>query len=334
MAINKNALLRFQTLDRCFKNSGRRYSINDLLEVVNDALLEDNPKSNGIQIRQLRKDISFMKSEAGYNAPIETIPGEKKKPSYCYSDPKFSINNSPLNETEAQQLKNVLQLFNRFEGSPGFEWISEIGAILKDSFGLKTDSEKVISFESNVDYSGYDFITPFFNAIINKRILKIKYAPFGKEPFEVDFHPYFLKQYNNRWFVLGFNELLSIETWNFALDRIQNVSEIDGNYRDTKLDFEYYFSEIIGVTKPEGRKEEIVELKFSSPLAPYIKTKPLHQSQKHYPIENGLLVKCKLIINYELEQLILSYGEGVEVLAPEYFRDIIANRIKSSASKY
>jgi predicted DNA-binding transcriptional regulator YafY len=334
MAVIKNALLRYQTLDRCLRNTGRRYSVNDLLNEVNEALIEDNPKSNGIQIRQLRDDIAFMRSEAGYNAPIETVAGDGKKHYYFYSDPKFSINNSPLNTTEANQLKNALTLLQRFEDSPGFEWIAEINVTLKDTFGLKSDSPKVIAFESNLDYSGYNLITPVFNAIVNKRILKVNYAPFGKEPFELEFHPYYLKQYNSRWFVFGFNTLLEVETWNLALDRIKEVKEVDGQYRETKMDWEYYFSEIIGVTKPLDGKEETIELLFSENLAPYIKTKPLHQSQKDYPHEKGLLIRYKLITNYELEQLILSFGESVEVLSPEHLRNKLAERLKTASNHY
>ena len=142
MSITKNAFLRYQTLDRCFKNNGRNYLIADLLEEVNTALFDDNPSNNGIQIRQLRDDIKFMKSEAGFNAPIESRVIDGKKHAYFYFDPNFSISNMPINETELLQFKNALTLLSRFEGSPGFEWISEVSVILKDSFGLKTNNEK------------------------------------------------------------------------------------------------------------------------------------------------------------------------------------------------
>lgn len=173
LSITKNAFLKYQTLDRCFKNNGRNYLIADLLEEVNTALFDDNPSNNGIQIRQLRDDIKFMKSEAGFNAPIESRVIDGKKHAYFYIDPNFSISNMPINETELLQFKNALTLLSRFEGSPGFEWISEVSVILKDSFGLKTNNEKVISFERNLDYTGENFITLLFNAIVNKRVLSI-----------------------------------------------------------------------------------------------------------------------------------------------------------------
>jgi predicted DNA-binding transcriptional regulator YafY len=334
MSITKNALLRYQTLDKCFRNTGKSYLIDDLLEAVNNALYEDNNESSGIKIRQLRDDIRFMRSEIGYAAPIETKVINGKKEAYFYSDPKFSINSSPLNNTEITQFKTVLTMLNRFEGSPGFEWMSEIAVILKDTLGNQIENEKVISFESNTDYVGYKYITKIFNAIINKSVLKIEYAPFGKEKSTYEFHPYYLKQFNNRWFAFGMHDEIGISTWNVALDRIEAISDSTKKYIENTNDWEYYFSEIYGVTKPKDKVEEIIELFFSSEQAPYIITKPLHQSQKHYPQENGLLVKLKLIPNFDFEQLILSFGERVKVISPVDFKERIYSRIKASIENY
>ena len=95
-----------------------------------------------------------------------------------------------------------------------------MSVILKDMFHLKSNDKKVISFEGNLDYTGYEFIAPLFNAIVNKRVLQIHYTPFGKDAQELNFHPYHLKQYNNRWFVFGLNKDFEVPTWNLALYRI------------------------------------------------------------------------------------------------------------------
>ena len=71
MPVTKNALKRYIALDKCFSNSGRRYSLDDLLQNVNDSLSEQDPNSTGISIRTLRYDIEFMRSVDGYDAPIE-----------------------------------------------------------------------------------------------------------------------------------------------------------------------------------------------------------------------------------------------------------------------
>jgi len=109
MPINKNGVLRYNALDKCLSNPGREYFFDDLMNEVNNALLMEDPKSTGIQIRQLRKDIQFMKSEAGYSAPILAYR-YMKKAFYRYEDLSFSINNSPLNQLEANQLKSALAI--------------------------------------------------------------------------------------------------------------------------------------------------------------------------------------------------------------------------------
>jgi predicted DNA-binding transcriptional regulator YafY len=334
MTVIKNAFLRYQTLDRCFKNNGRKYLIDNLLEEVNTALFDDNPSNSGIQIRQLRDDIKYMKSERGFNAPIDSKVIDGKKHAYFYSDPNFSINNMPINETEVLQFKNALTLLSRFEGSPGFEWISEVSVILKDSFGLKTNNEKVISFERNLDYTGENYISQLFNAIVNKRVLSIEYEPFGQERSAIHFHPYFLKQYNNRWFVFGLNEENNIATWNLALDRIKSLEEIHKSYRQNETDWDFHFSSIYGVSKPFDKNEEEIHLLFSKRQAPYIITKPIHETQKHYEVEEGLLVKIKVVPNFELEQLILSFGDGVKVVSPIHLREKIFSRIQNSLNQY
>ena len=334
MSIIKNALLRYQTLDRCFKNTGRSYLIEDLLEEVNQTLFDENPENSGIQVRQLREDIRFMRSELGYSAPIESRVISGKKHAYFYTEPTFSINNSPLNITEAEQLKSVLTLLNRFQGNPGFEWLTEMSVILKDTFSLKSNSKKAISFEGNIDYTGYEFITPLFNAIVNNRVLKINYTPFGQDEIQLTFHPYHLKQFNNRWFVFGLNANLNAPSWNLALDRITNIVEIQDVYVEDFTDWDYFFSEIIGVSKPFDQNEEEIHLLFSKRQAPYIITKPIHETQKHYELEDGLLVKIKVIPNFELEQLILSFGEGVKVLLPVHLIEKISDRIELSLAQY
>jgi len=334
MSIIKNALLRYQTLDRCFKNTGRSYLIDELLEEVNQVLIDENPYNSGIQIRQLREDIRFMKSELGYSAPIETRVISGKKHAYFYNEPTFSINNSPLNSTEAEQLKSVLTLLNRFQGNPGFEWLTELSVILKDTFSLKSNSKKAISFEGNIDYTGYEFITPLFNAIVNNRVLRINYTPFGQDEIQLTFHPHHLKQFNNRWFVFGLNANLNVPAWNLALDRITNIIEIQDGYVEDFTDWDYFFSEIIGVSKPYQTDDVEVQLLFSAKQSPYIKTKPIHETQKHYEVEEGLLVKIKVIPNFELEQLILSFGDGVKVVSPIHLREKIFFRIQNSLNQY
>lgn len=334
MAVNKNALIRYQVLDKCFRNPGKMYFIENLLEECNAALYELNPTSNGIQRRQLFEDFKFMQSEQGWSVPLDKHKFGRKV-YYRYSDLDFSINNQPLNETEANQIKSALMILSRFTGTPQFEWVKEIIPAIEDKLGLVNKEKEVISFDANIDLKGIDFLSPIFNAIINKRVLNILYKDFKSiEPYTITFHPYYIKQYNNRWFVLGNNPERDTPYWNIALDRIENISETNFEYVNTEIDWEDYFYDIIGVTIPEIKNLQEVVLEFSPEQAPYITTKPLHPSQKHKIGENGLTVRLNVIPNYELERLILSFGDSVKVISPTSLREKISDRLQKASEKY
>lgn len=334
MSINKNALIRYQVLDRCFSNTGRMYFWEDLLEECNNALTDFDPKSGGIQRRQLFDDIRFMESEAGWSAPINRIRFGRKV-YYRYEDLTFSISNQPLNDSEVEQIKSALQIFSRFSGTPQFEWVNEMIPMLETKLGLIERKDEIINFDANIDLKGINYLTPLFNAIVNKRVLQIKYKDFkSSEPYEVVFNPYYLKQYNNRWFVFGLNFENQNPYWNLALDRIEDIQETAKKYKSSKIDWDEYFYDIVGVTRPLGVELQEVVLKFSSDVAPYVVTKPIHPSQKHKHDSSGLEVKIKVIPNYELERLILSFGEQVKVISPSSFKKQIIKRVKLAAELY
>ena len=117
---------------------------------------------------------------------------------------------------------------------------------------------------------------------------------------------------------------------NLALDRITTVGEIPKKYIPNEtIDFNEYFEDIVGVTLSNDGKIQNIVLQVNNELFPYIKTKPIHGSQKLK--ERGpkhTLISLDLIPNYELESIILSYGEGMQVLKPLSLRDKIKTRIE------
>lgn len=338
MPVNKSALIRYQTLDRCFRNTGRNFFFEDLQEEINKVLMEIDPSGNGISRRQLLYDIGFMEGSDGWEIPLERIRVGRKLV-FRYSDPNFSINNQPLNQTEIKQIESALFILSRFQGLPQFEWISEMIPMLENKLGISGENRKVIAYDSNIDYQGYDKIAPLFNAIINKRVLEITYKDFkSPKAYVVVFHPHYLKQYNNRWFVFGKNENppkenSSVEVWTLSLDRIQSIAESNFTYLDSMRDWEAYFDDIIGVTRFPDKSPEEVKLLFSSDIAPYAFTKPLHLSQKPKWLDCGELeIRITVIPNYELESVILSFGEKVKVLEPEWMRTKIKDRWTSAVN--
>jgi predicted DNA-binding transcriptional regulator YafY len=334
MATNKNATIRYQTLDRCFRNPGRKYNIEDLVNACNEALLDVDPLSSGIKKRQVYDDIKFMQDSRGFDAPIETYK-DGRNAYYRYEDLGFSINNQPLNEQEAQQLKESLLTLRRFKGLPQFDWMEELSARLEHTFQLKS-SQNVISFEENLFLTGREFISPIYNAIVNQKALNIVYQSFKQEEsVELEFHPYHLKQYNNRWFVFGIVTGNTNMT-NLPLDRIFSIDESNNKYvPNDSVDFEEYFEDVIGVSVPNSSVLQKVMLKIDRELWPYIKTKPLHGSQKVKQETNEFtLIQLEVHLNYELESLILSRGEAIVVLEPAELREKVKKRIQQLLNKY
>jgi len=335
MSINKKALTRFLAYDRLLRKQGRKYTWKELLEAANEALAEEG--LTGIGKTQFYGDMQYMQFSE-WKAPVETEqdPQDKRIKYFFYEDPEYSISKQPLNESEISQLKSAITVLTRFKGMPQFEWINEIIPAIETKLGLITLEHDVISFESNLDYEGLIYITPIFNAIINKRVLRISYQDFKYPvPYDVEFHPAHLKQYNNRWFTFGYNPSRPSIIQNLALDRIKEVEEIRGeNVRD-EIDWEDYFSDFIGVSKREGETVEIRIFITDEEQAAYIRTKPMHQTQKQVKqVEGGFETSIKVIPNYELEKLILSFGERVKVVEPEEFRERISEKVRRMGELY
>ncbi|MDR2914359.1 MAG: WYL domain-containing protein, partial [Tannerella sp.] len=281
MATNKHAQIRYHALDRCFSNPGRQYFIEDLIEACNNAIYDHAGIIDGVKKRQVQEDIAFMESEAGWSIPLAKLRNGKRI-YYRYEDIRYSINNQPLNETEVNQLKETIYMLNRFKGMPQFGWMEEILARLENTFKLRGGTVNAVGFEHNPYLKGLNLFSDLFNAIVNKQTLCITYKKFGREAKEYIFHPYFLKQYNNRWFLFGLCEHLKEKRpiTNLALDRMEHINYAKIPYIENEaIEFNEYFEDVIGVTVYEKDLEKVT-LEIDNILFPYVETKPLHGSQK------------------------------------------------------
>lgn len=326
------ALIRYWAYDKCLKNQGVKYTWVDLQRIANEDL--DDRGYLPIGKTQFFKDIKALKAPP-WNAPIETykVAGQSY---YHYTDSNYSIRKQELTEIEAQQLKSALMVLSRFKGMPQFDWVHEIIPKIEQSFKLGERKGTIIGFDQNIDLKGIEYLGELFNTILFKKVVKVKYKSFTNDQIENQIlHPYYLKQYNNRWFLFGKNPRYDGLT-NLALDRIEEIIEQPLTYiENTDYDFDEYFEDIIGVTKPVGKHLEIVKLWFSFKQAPYILTKPLHGSQKKKSFdETGLIVTIEVIPNVELEQLILRHGQNCKVLEPVDLRLRIQQRLNEALENY
>lgn len=334
MATNKHAQIRYQALDKCFSNAGRMYFLKDLLHVCNTALMDYAPSSSGIARRQLFEDIRFMESEQGWSIPLERYK-HGRQVYYRYADLGFSINNQPLNDSEAGQLRETLLTLSRFKGMPQFGWMEELIAKLESGLGLFSRAQGIMQFEDNSYLHGTEYLTPIFNAIANCRVLAVSYQGFKQPtPSFIEFHPYLLKEYNSRWFAFGWNTAAKAIS-NLALDRIVELNETANEFRSNDIDFEDYFHDVVGVTVNLEAPVEQVLIRVSPSLWPYVESKPLHGSQRVLTRnEEGIVMELKVQVNFELIALLFSYGEELKVDAPSHLVSRLIGKAQTLLNNY
>ncbi len=328
MANTKDYSIREMILDRRLSD-GSMYTIHELMDYCNEelSLRGEKPISSRSTIHYDLDEISNK-----YKVVIDNIK-KGHQVYYCYHDCRFSIYRHELTEEEYNQLSQTINILKRFRGMPQFEWIEEFDA--RFTMSLKNNVKRpIVGFDDNPYNKGMEFFTPLFKAISDKRVIQLTYRSFKqKEPIVRAIHPYFLKEYNNRWFLFCLDNN-NQHIYNFALDRIEHIERLPLKYIDCDEDWNEYFDDVIGVTHQEGKPIKI-QLQVTLQQLPYIETKPLHGSQKVLSRnDEGAIIQIEVLPNFELEQLILSFGEKVEVLFPAHFREKIKERIRKSLENY
>lgn len=328
MATNKSALIRYKTIDQCLQNRFRKWTLEDLIEKVSEALYEFEGITTGISKRTIQGDIQFMRSDKlGYNAPIVVLD----RKFYTYSDADYSITQSPIKEEDVDKMKEIVSLLKQFNGFQYFDEMSELIAKLENNiYKSSKKTPNYIQFEDNKQLKGIDHLNGLYQAILHQKPLLIEYKSFKSTEAKKDiYHPYLLKEYRNRWFLICRNNkgkfLITL-----ALDRIEAFYELDSKlFKPYEgIDFDTYFNECIGVTRSEKDRPQKIILKFNIRNAPYVLTKPLHHTQQVInEDENGLIVRIDVIPNFELEREILGFGENIEVLGPRNLKKAINRRI-------
>ncbi len=327
MATSKHASIRYGVLDKCLQKKDENNTQANLRALCCDAIAYKDPKyeSAEISLRTFRADIKYLKEFAEeHDVKLETKLGSKGY-YYYYSDSDFSIYKNQLSDSEVGQLKCAMQLLSRFRGLPEYDGIADIGAKLEEKYGIVSRGETYVEYE-HVESIGEEMMADICNFIIKQQPLRISYMPYGKEEREWIIHPYLLKEYNNRWFLFGYNENEQ-RISNVPLDRIRADYELVPNtfIPNTFVDFETYFSDVVGVTVKGDTPTEIT-LKASENRFPYIESKPIHGSQELKDLGQRLF-SIRVKPNRELDSLILSFGGDLEILSPEWYRDRIKRMV-------
>jgi predicted DNA-binding transcriptional regulator YafY len=319
MSQTKEAYLRYRIIDRILVNH-KEATLRDLQLEIEDVL------GKSVSDRTVKRDIEAMRfdTELKFNAPIVY---DRRDRIYYYDVKGYSINKLPLAEEDMNFLflaRGILEQFSNSDILAGVE-----GAIQKITDHMRirektTQSElsDYIDFENVPGMAGSEYLGPLLNHIRQKQVIRLTYKAFNSPKSTPHvFHPYLLKEYQNRWYVFGYEEY-----WDalriYGLDRITEIKPEPGKkFKEPSSPPKEYFRNIIGVTRFEDTEPEKIRLKFSKQQAPYVLSQPLHESQVvEEANEEFTIITLNVHTSPELEILLLGWGSEVEVLEPEQLR--------------
>lgn len=331
MPVNKNVYRRYKIIDSCLRDLNRTYTYDSLLEVVNTKLQYADCET--IKIRQLKYDINEFESKEEF---VKTKQGKKRVLRYENTDCPFPFNY--LNDWIKTSIDDMQKLLAEpeFSDKPIFRSMSMLISHIPVLLSSNIES-KFLEFDDNPFLKGVEYFDRLLYSILNKMVLNIDYEPYGKPSIPFVTHPYSIKQYNNRWFLIcstdSYPNALSI----LPVDRIKSIDINDKvPYRDNQINVDEYFDDVIGITVPNTEVVK-VKLKISEKRYPYIESKPIHSSQtelKSERTEGYHVVSIKVKPNRELETLISSYSDDIEVLEPEFLRDKFRVKAYNLYNKY
>lgn len=336
MPANKNALIRYKTIDNCLRNRYRRWTLNDLVDACCDALYDMEGIRKGVSVRTVQGDIQMMRSDKlGYNAPIEVY--EHKY--YRYSDPGYSITEMPLSQNDYEVMQEAVDMLRQLQDFDQFSEMNDVVSRLQDKLSVAKNNRKpIVHFDNVPDLKGLKLLNPLYNYIAHKQTLRIMYQSFSaRQPQEYTFCPYLLKEFRNRWFLFG-SKATDLVLFNLALDRIVSVEPADVPFRENpNFDSEHFFDDVIGVSKNIKNKPRRIKFWASREQSQYIMTKPLHPSQKmksQNPEDGSCIFQIEVVINFEMYSVFMSYGPGIKIIYPHQVRCYMRDKLKEAANLY
>ena len=331
----KNALLRYRIIDRSIRNEYNPYPTKEQLRQACEEEIYGTSEGLHICHSTIEKDIFAMRME--HDAPIAYSKREK---GYYYTNDEFTMDDVPLTEKDISAIKAASTILHQFKSTSLFsQYQFAIDKILDRAVSSQqkfSNTENNIQFETLPTISGNEYLESVLEAIKKRNVLQFEYYNYIKDVKTIRrVHPYLLKEYRNRWYLIGKSELKN-KVITFGLDRISNLQTLENLFTvDSSFNPDYFFQHSIGITVFDEKPQEII-IKTNNILSKYLTSQPLHHSQQLTEVYNNgdHLFSYFLLVTYELKMTILGYGSDCEVIAPLSLREQIAEEIKKVASKY
>lgn len=309
MPSNKHASFRYLILNECFTTLGHsRWTKQELIDRVSEKMQEAGLLSDKkISERTIADDIAYLRQHR--QAPILIKEGH-----YYYGDPGFNLEKTPLKPEEIKVLQEAFVLLQQFPNLPHLDALEALLYKINRAPAQLDLSAQTIQFESNPEVKGLEWLRPLYLAIQQQQVLSIDYQGFNTPKEKIVFHPYLLKEWRNRWYVVGRHHEKQV-AWNLALDRIQQIhSSLRPFLPNDLFDPLTRYREVIGVTVNTGPAQEIL-FRCKKKICGYLHTKPLHPSQRVVESRAEYEVfSIRVIPNQEALGELYRFGPDLEIL--------------------
>ena len=331
MPFNHDAYTRYRLIDeRLLRRPEPR--LEDLIDYIGEHL--DRPVSR----RAVQRDIQDMRYDQSLKLEAPII-FDRKTHTYRYTDDNYSIHHLPVTADDLHGLEFAISLLDQFKQLPAIHEFEEAIKRIAETVRFNKQSrgeQRIIQFDRPNSYRGIEYIEPVVKAIREQRRLKLQYQKFDDEAVkEHTIEPYLVREFKSRFYLLGNSasgKQHKVKT--YAFDRFVDLQVTDTTFEGSPFDSEKYFENVYGITEGTGKAEAVL-LSFAPMQGKYVKSQPLHHSQRIVlETDTEYRVSLEVLPNTELVMQLLSYGANVKVLKPSSLANSLRAELKKAADQY
>lgn len=317
MAVNKSAFQRYRIIDRCIRNEVNKFpSKYDLRRACEEELYGTDAQH--ICSSTIEKDLRYMRAE--HDAPIEY---NRLNKGYYYSDENYALDQMPLSEADVDAIKVAANILSQFKNTSLFsqfevaiDKIVNRVTISKDVQDIAID--KYVQFETAQSIAGNEHLENILEAIKSNLVIQFNYQSYQSNVSKIRrVHPYLLKEYRNRWYLIGKSEIKD-KILTFGLDRVSDLEVLSQTFkRATDFSADLFFKHAIGITTSDKLPVNL-KIETNEVLSKYLLSQPLHHSQVLEEEKEGVFTFAYyLLLTYELRMQLLGFGSDVKVIEPQ-----------------
>lgn len=337
MATQYNSIIRLKKIDECLRNRNKVYKLPELISAISQEL-ESQDKKVKVSDRTIYNDLEFLKDEYGpFAAPI----ARTNQKGYFYEESGYSIFNPMQDQDTIEKIKSSLSALRQVANMTGYEDLKDTVLRMEASYNFDDVQriDPIVHLEEGLNIAAQKYIEPLKTHIQNEQVISVTYKPFDKPSYSRIVSPYFLKEYNNRWFLFGHQHAITKDEKNYftniPLDRIGGINKSLREYVPKgDLNIKEYLGNVIGVSVWDV-DQETINFKVYGGRRHYVATKKIHESQRTIEMtEDYGLFSISVIPNNELYSHLLQFGGDLEVISPVAVRGEMRKKVEALGSRY